>query len=90
MVQRPTRSGHRFVLVIEVARENSERKTPLLHNFVYFQMPNKTASGFEAFKYLSEKLPLFQKVTSEEAVSHNVLYYQQLSFACYRASRLLC
>ena len=37
--------------------------------------------------YLSEKLPLPQNyVTSEEAVSHNVLHYQQLSVAHYQVS----
>ena len=41
----------------------------------------------EFFKYLSEKY-LFLKTyaTSEVAGSHNVLYYQQLSMACYQVS----
>ena len=61
-----------------------EEETPLLHKVVFFQMPEK---GFrpEVFlrsKYFSENY-LFLKnyVTSEEIVSHNVLYYQQLFIA---------
>ena len=40
----------------------------------------------EVFKYLSEELPLskINNVTSEGAVSHNVLHYQQLSIARYQ------
>ena len=52
-------------------------KTPLLDEFVCFQTEIKD------FYYFSEKLPLFQNLyaTSEGAVSHNVLNYQQLSNA---------
>ena len=41
--------------------------------------------------YISEKLLLSQKVyvTSKEAVSHNVLYYQQLSIARYQVTIIL-
>ena len=41
------------------------------------------STSAEVCYYLSEKLLLSQKlyVTSEGAVSHNVLYYQQLSIA---------
>ena len=37
---------------------------------------------------MSEKLPLSQKlyVTSEGAVSHNILYYQQLSITRYQVN----
>ena len=40
-----------------------------------------TGFGHEVFQYLSEILPLSQKqwiVTSDEVVSNNVFYYQQL------------
>ena len=41
----------------------------------------------DQFKYFTEKLLLSQKlVTSEGAVTHNVLYYQQLSNARYQVS----
>ena len=41
----------------------------------------------DVLKYcLSEKLPLFRKLCSEGAVPHNVLYYQQLSFARFQVS----
>ena len=42
----------------------------------------------KGFKDLSEKLPLdlLNYGTSEGAVSHNVLYYQQLSSAHYKVS----
>ena len=63
-------------LVIEDARDD-ERKTPLLHNFVLCLF-RCTVTGFKpkVFYYLSQKLPLSQKLrfTSEGAVSHNVLY----------------
>ena len=53
-------------------------KTPLLDEFVRIQI---------GIKDLNEKLPLFQNnSTSEGAVSHNILYYQQLSNARYQIS----
>ena len=60
-------------------------KHHLLHKFVSFQMPEKDfgPEGFLRLKYFSEKLPLSLKshVISDGAVSHNVLYFQQLSVA---------
>ena len=42
------------------------------------------------FEYLRGKLLLPQKLTLQEvAVSQNVLYYQQLSIACYQVSFML-
>ena len=55
-------------------------KTPLLHKFV--QMPKKSLRP-EVDLYLSEKLFLKNYDSSEGAVSHNVLYYQQLSIALF-------
>ena len=61
-------------------------KPPLWDEFVCFQIGIRDF-WLEVFYYFSAKLPLFQKyVTSERAVSHNVLYYQQLSNACYQVS----
>ena len=60
-----------------------KEKTPLLHYFVCFQMLIK---GFIAFIFEWEYLFLKNYVTSEGAVSHNVLYYQQLSIARYQVS----
>ena len=71
-------------LVIESA--SIEKKIPLLHKFVILQMPQQ---GFrpEVFTFLVRNY-LFLKnyPTSEGAVSHNVLYYQQLSIARYLIS----
>ena len=66
-------------------QENNERKTPLLHYFVCFHMGNKR---LQLRSYLSEKLPLSQikTVLLRGSMSHNVLYYQQLSIACYQVS----
>ena len=66
-----------------------EEKTPLLAQVVWFQMLDfeSSAEVSNQFKYLSEKLLLSQNyVTSEGAVSHNVLYYQQLTIARYPVS----
>ena len=47
----------------------------------------KKALRPEVFYYLSEELPRLENyVTSEGTVSHNVLYYQQLSIARYKVS----
>ena len=47
-----------------------------------FQMQFKIKGFSRVFHYLSEKFTLLKNyVTSEGAVSHNVLYYQQLSIA---------
>ena len=37
-------------------------------------------------KFVENYFFLDNYVTSEEAVSHNVLHYQQLSIACYQVS----
>ena len=73
-------------LVIEVARKWWEKKTPLLDEFVFFQTGTKT-SGQKSFIILVRNY-IFLKIyaTSEGAVSHNVLYYQQLSNARYKVS----
>ena len=64
-----------------------KEKTPLLHKFVCFQMPIK---GFRVWSLLNiwvrNYLFLKNYITSEGAVSHNVLYYQQLSIARYKVS----
>ena len=70
---------------LQEINERKEQKTPLLHYFVCFQMHTK-APAAEVEYYLSEKLPLSQTVISEGAVSHNVLFYQQLSIAHYQIS----
>ena len=63
-----------------------KEKTPLLHKFVCFQMLIK-ASGLKSFIiWVRNYLFLKNYVTSEGAVSHNVLYYQQLSIARYQVS----
>ena len=63
-----------------------KEKTPLLNEFVCFQIGIKDF-WLEVFYYLSENY-LFLKiyVTSKGVVSHNVLYYQQLSITCYQVS----
>ena len=48
-------------------QENNDGKNTLLHNFVCFQMPEK---GFRP-----EVILLKNYVTSEWAISHNVVYY---------------
>ena len=70
-----------------------EEKTPLSHKVVCFQMLDfgTSKSNSEVSKSNSNILVesyffLKNYFTSERAVSHNVLYYQQLSIACYRLS----
>ena len=68
-----------------------EEKTPLSHEVVCFQMldfgTSKSNSEVSIIKYLVENYFFLENyVTSEGAVSHNVLYYQQLSIACYQVS----
>ena len=64
-----------------------QEKTPLSHEVVCFQMLDfETSKSYsEVSKSNSWKISSFSKtiVTSEGAVSHNVLYNQQLSIACY-------
>ena len=63
-----------------------KEKTPLLHNFVCFQMHNKRLQLKSFIIWVRNYLFLKNYVTSEGAVSHNVLYYQQLSIARYQVS----
>ena len=71
-------------------QENYERKNTLVAFYICviteYQITNKNASGLSNF-IMSEKLqkPLFKKLTSEGAVSPNVVYYQQLYIARYYA-----
>ena len=64
--------------------QENGRKTPLLHK-VCLKMHKK---GFrpEVFQYLIENIAFSKKnsVTSEGAVSHNVLYYHHFPIACYQ------
>ena len=66
--------------------ENDERKTPLLHNFVYFQMHNKRLQLRSFIIWVRNYLFLKNYVNSGRTVCHNALYYQQLSMACYQVS----
>ena len=70
-----------------------EEKTPLSHEVVCIQMLDfgNSNSNSEVLKSNSNILVenyffLENYVVSEGAVSHNVLYYQQLSIACYQVS----
>ena len=61
----------------------------MLHEVVCFQMLEFETLHVKSqyqFKYFTEKLLLSQKLTSEGAVSLNVLYYQQLSTTPYQVS----
>ena len=64
-----------------------KEKNTLLHKFVCFQMHNKRLQAWSLLIFEWE-ITSFSKttVTSEGAVSHNVLYYQQLSIARYQVS----
>ena len=67
----------------EYLQENIvKEKAPFLHNFVCFLMPSKRLQIIWVRNYLFLK----NFVTYEGAVSHNVLYCQQLSIACYQVS----
>ena len=52
------------------------KKTPLLHKFVFFQMPEQIFK--EKLHLLIQKLPLSQKLhyMRGSCFKHNVLYYQ--------------
>ena len=64
-----------------------KENTPLFYKFVCFQMPVNKASGLKSFNiWVRNYLFLKNYVTSEGAVSHNVLYSQQLSIGCYQVS----
>ena len=57
-------------------------KTALMHYFVCLQMHNKILPSADKVFYNFEKYLFLKKyVTSEGAVSHNILFYQQLSIA---------
>ena len=62
-----------------------KEKTPLSHEVVCFQMLDFETSNSksEVSKSNSWKITSFSK-TSEGAVSHNVLYYQQLPITRYQ------
>ena len=73
--------------------DNKRRQNTLVTKVVWFQMLDfKTSkSNSEVSKSNSNTLVeivffLDNYVTSEGAVSHNVLHYQQLSTACYQIS----
>ena len=68
-----------------------EEKTPLSHEVVCFQMldfgtskSNSEVSKSNSNISVENYFFLENYVTSEGAVSHNVLYYQQLSIARYQ------
>ena len=67
-----------------------EEKTPLSHEVVCFQMldfeTSKSNSEVSKSNLVENYFFLENYVTSEGAVSHNVLYYQQLSIARYQVS----
>ena len=60
-----------------------KEKTPLSHEAVCFQMldfgTSKSNSEVSKIKFVENYFFLENYVTSEGAVSHNVLYYQPLS-----------
>ena len=65
------------------------REKPVLHKFVCFQMHNKKVSCLKSFNIWVRNNPFLSNyVTSEEAVSHNMFYYQQLSVARWIQSKL--
>ena len=71
-------------------RENSGRKNNLVAQIVCFKMPwtrdLQLRSRIQR-KYLSENYFFLKTyVTSKGAVSHNALYYQQLSIARYQVN----
>ena len=66
-----------------------KEKASLLRKYVCFQLPEKGLwpDVILRVKYFSEILLLSQKLfTSEGAISHNVVYYQQLTIACDQAN----
>ena len=77
-------------LVVEAARENG-RKTHLSHKSCAFRRLNsRTQLRLEFNLNILVRIYFFLKnyVTSEKAVHHNVLYYQQLH--CSLPSQFLC
>ena len=68
-------------------RDNYERKKPLSHEVVCFQMLDFETSNLilRSWNQIRGKLLLSRKVLhSEGAVSHNVLYYQQHPITRYQ------
>ena len=49
-------------------------------------MPNKRLQLKSFIIWMRNDLFLLKQLTSKEAISHNVLYYQQLSIARYQVS----
>ena len=70
--------GHRSSMRIK------KEKTPLLYNYVCFQMNNKMLQLKPFIIWVRNNLFLKNYITSEGTVSHNILYYQQLSIARYQ------
>ena len=65
-----------------------KEKTPLLARICVLSARNKRLLARSLFYYFNSENYLFLKnyATSEGVVSHNVLYYQQLSNARYQVS----
>ena len=66
-------------------QENNERKTPLLHEFVCFQMSNASGMNLKSFNF-NEKFPLSQKLCYFR-VSHFML---STALRCSKQSKVLC
>ena len=60
----------------------NEKNTPLSHENVYFQMLDFGTSNLILKSHSSQFMENY--VTSEGAVSHNVLYYPQLPITRYQ------
>ena len=71
----------------KLLENNGEKNISVTQQICAFRCLKK-ASGIapEVFEYLSENLFRKKYITSEGAVSHNVLDYQQLSIARYQVS----
>ena len=61
-----------------------KEKTPLSHEVVCFQMFDFETSKSNSGSFVENYLFLENYVSSEGAVSHNVLYNQQLPITCYQ------
>jgi hypothetical protein len=75
-------------LVINVAKEKLKKNTPLSHKLC-FQMLELSSREFSSNIILLRNYSFLKNYTSEGAVSHNVLYYQQLSISRYQVIFLL-
>ena len=58
----------------------------LPQTFLYLTSTMQSFKSYLEIKFVENYFFLENYVTSEGDVSHNVLYYQQLSIACYRVS----